>query len=50
MDDTRIAADITVSAVALTDGDLDELRVAVEEAVSAWKADVTVNSWEYPTA
>ncbi|GAA2948408.1 hypothetical protein ACFPN0_15135 [Kitasatospora cinereorecta] len=50
MDDTQIAAEITVSAVALTAWDLDELRSAVEEAVSTWKADVAVNSWEYPTA
>ncbi|MEU2487072.1 hypothetical protein ABZ593_20995 [Streptomyces sp. NPDC012617] len=49
MDDTRIAAEITVSAAALTPGDLDALRSAVEEAASAWKADIDVTSWQYLT-
>lgn len=48
MTDTRIAAEITVSAVDLTDTDFDELRTAIEDAAAAWKATVTVtNHHEY---
>lgn len=47
MTETRYAADITITAVDLTEWDLDELRMAVETAVAAWKADVTVSSREY---
>lgn len=47
MPDTRIAAAINVSAVDLTQADLDELRTAIEDAAAAFKADVTVTSHTY---
>ncbi|MEV5862349.1 hypothetical protein AB0L83_21875 [Streptomyces sp. NPDC052071] len=42
-----IAADFTISAVDLTEYDLDELRARLEEAAAAYKADVTVATHEY---
>ena len=42
-----IAADFTISAVDLTEGDLNELRDRLEEAAAAYKADVTVSTHEY---
>ncbi|MFF2852672.1 hypothetical protein ACFVT5_41225 [Streptomyces sp. NPDC058001] len=47
MSSTRIAVEITVSAVNLTEWDRDELEAAVRDAAAAWKADVTVASNEY---
>ena len=47
MTETRIAADITVNAVNLTEWDLDELQAAITDALAAWKADVTVTTRDY---
>ena len=41
---TRIAATITVTAVELTEADLDNLRQEIEDAAAAYKGDVTVDS------
>ncbi|MFJ9420700.1 hypothetical protein [Streptomyces sp. NPDC101249] len=46
---TKLAVDITVSAVDLTEWDRDELESAIRDAVAAWKADVTIDSREYET-
>ncbi|MFI5649919.1 hypothetical protein ACIA71_01700 [Streptomyces anulatus] len=47
MNDTRIAVTITVTAVNLTETDLDTLRQEIEDATAAYKGDVTVDSREY---
>lgn len=44
---TRIAATITITAVDLADADLDDLREQIENAASAYKGDVTVDSHTY---
>ncbi|MFF4004498.1 hypothetical protein [Streptomyces californicus] len=38
---------ITVTAVNLTETDLDTLRQEIEDAASAYKGDVTVDGREY---
>ncbi|MEU3432357.1 hypothetical protein [Streptomyces sp. NPDC006863] len=48
MSETRIAATITVTAVNLTETDLDTLRQEIEDAAAAYKGDVTVESRDYP--
>ncbi|MFJ6363443.1 hypothetical protein ACIQIE_19965 [Streptomyces globisporus] len=48
MSETRYAATITVTAVDLTETDLDTLREEIEDAAAAYKGDVTVDSREYP--
>lgn len=48
MSETRIAVTITVTAVNLTEADLDTLREETEDAAAAYKGDVTVDSREYP--
>ncbi|MFF6931559.1 hypothetical protein [Streptomyces californicus] len=45
--DTRIAVTITVTAVDLTETDLDTLRQEIEDAASAYKGDITVVSHTY---
>ena len=45
--DTRIAVTITVTAVDLAEADLDTLRQEIEDAASAYKSDVTVDSHTY---
>ncbi|MFJ3083051.1 hypothetical protein ACIPJG_25305 [Streptomyces halstedii] len=47
MSDTRIAATITVTAINLTETDLDTLRQEIEDATAAYKGDITVDSREY---
>ncbi|MGC5534237.1 hypothetical protein [Streptomyces sp. SR-10] len=49
MNETRIAATITVTAVNLTEADLDTLRQEIEDATAAYKGDVTIDSREYLT-
>lgn len=46
MSETRIAATITVTAVNLTETDLDTLREEIEDA-AAYKGDITVDSRTY---
>ncbi|MBD3550812.1 hypothetical protein [Streptomyces sp. SP18CM02] len=45
--DIRIAVTITVTATNLTEADLDTLREDIEDAASAYKGDITVDSHTY---
>ncbi|WP_157849969.1 hypothetical protein [Streptomyces sp. JS01] len=48
MSETRYATTITVTAVNLTEYELDLLRQHIEDAAAAYKGDVTVDSRDYP--
>lgn len=47
MSETRYAVTITVTAVNLTEADLDTIRQDIEDAAAAYKGDVTVDSHTY---
>lgn len=46
--ETRFAVTIIVTAVNLTEADLDTLREEIEDAAAAYKGDVAVDSRDYP--
>lgn len=48
MSETRFAVTIIVTAVNLTEADLDTLREEIEDAAAAYKGDVAVDSRDYP--